>query len=173
MTWTVKEINSTNTESKAIEQYARKMNDIVNPYYKEGTMGFMTLGCYKRALEESGQHVAFLWPKTCKNKNAETCVGFAWAIDRKRPGSIKCVDPPFVQVKQIVVENTHRGKKGGSALMNWLKNSKTDCNIALQLMPNNTRAIGFYQKHGFIQKELIKTGAKKDRTEAVMSLHKS
>ena len=171
MKWIVKEINKNGTLSKeTVEEYARRMNDIVNPYYKKGLMGFMTMGCYKRSIEEENQKVAFLWPSGVSTTPSNS-VGFAYAIYRKRPGSIKCIEPPFLQIKQIVVQEEYGRKKGGAALMKWAEQLyPEDIPIALQLMPDNKLACNFYKKNGFVHKESIKTGKNKDRTEDVMVL---
>jgi ribosomal protein S18 acetylase RimI-like enzyme len=59
-------------------------------------------------------------------------------------------------VEELMVQEGARGRGIGSALLTELFSRLKDCvEVGLGVMPDNTRAIAFYRKHGLVEEALL------------------
>jgi ribosomal protein S18 acetylase RimI-like enzyme len=59
-------------------------------------------------------------------------------------------------IEELIVQEEMRGQGAGSALITELFSRLKDCvEVSLGVMPENTRAIRFYRKHGLAEEALL------------------
>lgn len=80
-------------------------------------------------------------------------VGFIIVDFHEAEASHRIVPRNFTYIMDLVVGDQYRGKQYGETLMNaakdWAKESNCDY-LELNVLSNNTKAIAFYEKHGYI-----------------------
>lgn len=149
------------------DAFAKRMMQLVHPFYKEGIMGVSPFISYKRALGDKNSLVGFLFPMG-KRHTPENAIGFIHVIRRKLKGSLSKISPPFYQIKQVLVGKDNQRAGAGTALVKWVLSRADSLPIMAQVMPFNKSAISFYKKRGFSLKETILCGKNKDRKEYIL-----
>jgi ribosomal protein S18 acetylase RimI-like enzyme len=139
------------------------MLQLIHPFYKEGIMGINPMASYKRSLQDKNSIIGFIF--TSKSYSPDNALGFIYLIKRKRGGLISKVEPPFCQIKQILVSKNSQDKGMGTALLKWGLNRMESLPVVAQVMPTNKSAIMFYKKRHFKCIETLYCGKDKTRKE--------
>ena len=146
------------------DAYAKRMLQLIHPFYKEGIMGINPMAAYKRSLQDENSAIGFIFPSN-KPHSPANALGFIYLIKRKQKGLISKVEPPFYQIKQILISKDNQNKGMGTALLKWGLKQMDAHPVVAQVMPTNKSAIMFYKKRRFKCVETLYCGKNKDRKE--------
>ena len=143
------------------------MLQLIHPFYKEGLMGVNPMASYKRSLSDINSAIGFIFPMN-KPYSPDNAMGFIYLIKRSQKGLISKLEPPFYQIKQILISKDNQKKGMGTALLKWGLQKMDPLPVVAQVMPFNQSAIIFYKKRGFKTAETIHCGKNKDRKELLL-----